>query len=64
MREVPCTTVCGYRGIAQTPGTNPVLFLLVTFTKGVGNAIRKEKEQDVKQKNPSDLREKQWAKIQ
>lgn len=47
MREVPCTTVCGYRGIAQRPGTNPVLFLLVTFTKGVGNAIRTEKEQDV-----------------
>lgn len=64
MREVPCTTLCGYQGIAPRPGTNPVLFLLVTFTKGVGNGIRTEKEQDVKQKTPSDLREQQWVKIQ
>lgn len=32
-----------------------VLFLLVTLTQGVGNAIKTEKEQDVGQKNPSDF---------
>lgn len=41
-----------------------VLFLLVTLIQGVGNAIKTEKEQDVGQKNPSDLREQQGARIQ
>lgn len=40
------------------------LFLSVTLTQGVGNAIKTEKEQDVGQKNCSDLRDQQQARIQ
>lgn len=58
-----------YRGV-QLPRHCPrawdqarVLSLVVTLTQGIGHAIKIEKEQDVGQKKPSDLREQQRARI-